>query len=497
MALVDEIAVKLGVQTSDFKAALSDANASVKGFAEKGGASVDGLSSKLEHHLLSTRALAHALATSLGLNLENIAENIARFITGVSKEAEESWKKIGELSDQVTELAIKNMRSRLSEEQKLTLLKQEQARLQASLDGATLHNAKDIEDAGKRRLQLEKTTSEINEIEKKQSDDLKKKEDERYKSAVDGVEKERDGARALWEANLKTLGVSQQIAVLKGDIEVKEAAIRDHLFEGRDLEAAKNALARDREELTKLEADRKEKIAGDEKAQLEYLLLQDKVIRGIATGSEEQRLQVIKLQRKERANELELLDLAHKATVGKLTPAEEKRVAQLTKENEALDQSLASINAMSNLPPDVSPPVEATKKAAEQIVALLHTNYDDVTKETDRQLEEKRARLQSTIDANFLSTQINGYDDSITAQAKLSLSQVQDEIKTRANFRGEVSLFGEDNALLRHSAFDEERLRSYVEGTNAAKSTAASLDAIHSQFSKLFPGTAVAKNSGP
>jgi hypothetical protein len=48
MAVVDEIAVKLGIQTGDLKAALSDANASIKTFGKQGSESADGFAGSIK-----------------------------------------------------------------------------------------------------------------------------------------------------------------------------------------------------------------------------------------------------------------------------------------------------------------------------------------------------------------------------------------------------------------------------------------------------------------
>lgn len=94
---------KLSADASDYKSVLTDA-ANFTG----------GIAGKIGHHFSNTRFLAHALSTALALDIHAIAENVARFITGVTKEAEEQFKQIAEIGAQATDAEIKYQTSKLS-----------------------------------------------------------------------------------------------------------------------------------------------------------------------------------------------------------------------------------------------------------------------------------------------------------------------------------------------------------------------------------------------
>ncbi len=117
--MADQLIVKLGADTSEFKGKVAEAGQQVAGALGSGAG--DSAGSKFvgafEHRLLGARHLSGALATALGLNIEKIAENLARAITGVSKDEEEELKKLVTLSDKLTETTKKNMESQLSTEQ--------------------------------------------------------------------------------------------------------------------------------------------------------------------------------------------------------------------------------------------------------------------------------------------------------------------------------------------------------------------------------------------
>lgn len=90
----------------------------------KGLAAVENATGKLQKSLMGKfegRDLARGLATAFGLSVDKIAEKVARMWTGISKEAEETYKQIGELSDELTRKTIEAGTARLSTEQQYQL----------------------------------------------------------------------------------------------------------------------------------------------------------------------------------------------------------------------------------------------------------------------------------------------------------------------------------------------------------------------------------------
>jgi len=73
------------------------------------------------------------LATALGLNIQNISQQLARIVTGMSKEMEAGYKALEASSDKLARSAIANMRDQASEETKLKLLLLERQRLNDKL----------------------------------------------------------------------------------------------------------------------------------------------------------------------------------------------------------------------------------------------------------------------------------------------------------------------------------------------------------------------------
>lgn len=110
MALADEIAVKLGLNATEFKAALKSAGASVQEFKKQAdpsslGNAFDGISKKL----INMKSLGGALAVALGINFQAIAESIARLWTGLSKMEEERLKGLVESTGKAADAQEKQL----------------------------------------------------------------------------------------------------------------------------------------------------------------------------------------------------------------------------------------------------------------------------------------------------------------------------------------------------------------------------------------------------
>lgn len=137
----NEVWAKLGVDTASVPADMEKAKAAFsKGAADiekAAGAHGDGAGGKLvgslEHRLLGARHLSGALATALGLNIENIAEHITSVLVGGSKEA---WKQMGEIADENSKLIEKRIELAMTPKGLQEKIKKDAARAAAELQGA-------------------------------------------------------------------------------------------------------------------------------------------------------------------------------------------------------------------------------------------------------------------------------------------------------------------------------------------------------------------------
>lgn len=153
-----------------------------------------------------------SLATALGVSFDAIADKAARFFTGFSKEVEEAYATIIDATTKLADMAIDRMRSRLSDEQKLTLLKQDQLRLEKEIaaagarefvrqgrgKGGFLREITPEQQAKQATLSVEqeKNLKEQRELQLKIDDKAKQKADELTKSKAKLVSLEKEGKLA-------------------------------------------------------------------------------------------------------------------------------------------------------------------------------------------------------------------------------------------------------------------------------------------------------------
>lgn len=132
---INELGVRLTGNNSEYLGMLSDS-------AEKSGEFAGRIAEKVGEKLYGLRDISHAVATALGLNLEKIGENVARYFTGLTKEEEEAYKKSETLQDQIYEKQRKLAEMQLSDADRRNALIQDEARLQAFVDDARITSGK-------------------------------------------------------------------------------------------------------------------------------------------------------------------------------------------------------------------------------------------------------------------------------------------------------------------------------------------------------------------
>jgi len=118
--------IKAVDQTS---AGFATANRNLKRFSNSAKQTTKGLLGTI-----SGAGLGSALGAALGLNLQSIADGVARTLTGVSKEVEKAYEDIERMSTQRADLFEARMSARSTVEQKLKQNAIDQARVLTNLD---------------------------------------------------------------------------------------------------------------------------------------------------------------------------------------------------------------------------------------------------------------------------------------------------------------------------------------------------------------------------
>lgn len=521
MAAADDIAIKLGIKAGDLKAALLDADASIKTFGKKGGDEVNAfgkLWDKLSDKVAGTRDLAHAAAAALGLNIEKIASNVAQLITGISEKSSQAYEKLGDLSTELTNKQIDAMRRLTTIENQITLVQQDRERSQTRLNAARaaeaaqlsttailLHGlispAQAVLEMAQRRAAIEKSlTEQVDQTQlltKATADDErlrteeKKKQEQVGKIVLDYNREERDHAAAILGYNAKLSALQQNLLDAKVALAKAEAG---SLEQGKlllDVQKARFAL--DDAILA-----RKRQIAGSTSEELEYLKLIHKVSVGIATGADELRLKQIRLIRQEREVELQMVDLANKAISEKLTPAEEKRLDVLKKQKTKLDEALGVILQMLTLPAIPAPPVQATLQAIDAINKEWDNfmvkvsggaDYGSMSDAMLRGIIAKQTALLNTATAGgrqIKDATLNGnFGDWQTAQlANQQIAGAQRELNQRTTIRS----LDQNAAIMQFG--DAAVNRALSSSSTDSHNTNVILSSIAQTLNKTFPNQA-------
>jgi len=139
MAFTAEVKAKLGLDTSEFKRALT------KTAADLG--DIGGDINRKMRRSFGADDVFKGLLQGIGIgSVESVVDFISRRWTGMTKEVEENYKRIGEISDKNTEDTIAGMRKLATEETRYQLLIKERARLQTvANEGAFTDTASKVE----------------------------------------------------------------------------------------------------------------------------------------------------------------------------------------------------------------------------------------------------------------------------------------------------------------------------------------------------------------
>src|SRR6478609_2889164 len=121
--MADSLQVKLGADTSEFRGQISGASQALgKAFGAEAGGKLGEEFGRAFHRKLGVSDVARAAHVALGIDAKDIADKIARAWTGVSKEEEDPYKKIGDLSTQFADAEIESSRKKLDAENRLLAL---------------------------------------------------------------------------------------------------------------------------------------------------------------------------------------------------------------------------------------------------------------------------------------------------------------------------------------------------------------------------------------
>jgi hypothetical protein len=230
----------------------------------------------------------------------------------------------------------------------------------------------------------------------------------------------------------------------------------------------------------------------------EMLVLEAKAITGLTT-EEKKRLEILKLQAKQKGINAEIDALLLKKTQWGLTPAEQKRLNILIKQTGEIESQISAVDKVADATKKIAPAVEEAKTANDSFVDsmdALFNKTDDVVKKwkefqaitttgrgdkdlTDAELERKINQIEQDI----FRRQANnaGEPDFFLNPQRNNLRQSRAELDLRRRVRSQASFFGEEFAFQQNPGISESRLMELLQGidTSAQGRIADNLDDLN------------------
>lgn len=446
--------------------------------------------------LFEFRDVGQAVATALGLNLVSIAENVARMVTGMSKEEEKAFNDLAAVSDRVAEASLRNMRATLTAEQRYQLALQERDRLVRSISENEGRTAKDLLRQKQDELKLEEQRAAIQDFEIKRRDELLKKADEYQKRIVAAAEAE-------YQATLQTLSATDRIASLKETIAAAQAVLASNALDEENrariivqLEERKKTLLQEqtklKQEAAKIDEANAAAVAASvqkqveaqretlsfteqaKAARLEIADLEARIADAIVAGADATediraldaaRVTLKNVQGKQAEAQVEAAKLLLKGT-DSLTESERARLEVLTGQVTAAErakeiQTLSASLIAGNITPAererlgvlldqsavIQEQIEKLKEVRAAIVTIQRrgSSYED---QTTLSLEGVQARLKKQLDdarqRNAGTTFAN--KDPMTYALESEYANVSKELQMRSQVGNYAARFGEDAA---------------------------------------------------
>lgn len=283
MPTVSEISSRLSADNSQYRSVMADSE-------QIAGRTGQGILRKLD-----LRGATTAIATAIGFNIQSIAETLARNITGVSKEVEDQYKKLVELSEKAADAGIKNSRARLNDEDKYRMALQDREQLEKRINA---NNGVSLQDQNRQKedqLKLEQKISDIREIEEKREKDRAAQQKARY----DAESAARSGlAEAQREAGMSELQAYQKVRIVKQEISDLEKIIASGVLSENNASELSVVLAQRKVELLKLEKDASEAVgkavndAIDARVETNRILEEQSKLTAKLAKDEEKRLRI-------------------------------------------------------------------------------------------------------------------------------------------------------------------------------------------------------------
>lgn len=539
MAAVDEIAIKLGIKTGDLKAALLDAGADVKKFKKAGESTEDeGLLGQLKGIKKSLKDFGDIMAAG------GIATAVQQFFSLAISRAQELKNELNDNARAVRGFADGLTEAKNTAGDFAVLVIGTFNRLGEAI-GDTVNIVKSFVQNGTQGFEqwarvedAVSATAAAAEVAERRLAEARKKNGAEFEAITREMQSTQEKSQELQLKGLTTLETQANIQAKLNQLVAEQALNTGNALERRRLalDIAKTQLALDEtnlavakeraaeeKRLDEVAAERffnaeeeatkmRQRQALDQKDELELFKLQQKNAAEL-TKDERARLEVLTLQRAEKAKQVEIEDLLKKKIEEGLTPAETKNLATLLKQTEEIGKQIAAKSALVGVVEDEEIPteVEVTNQLraqaqeiarqttlAESFIAQWDGFTDkleskgDVRELSDIQLAALKAKLGTQLTDRRAADRVIGggvagdYTSIEQSLFAANLKAVEVEQETRRQFLQTVQAFGEQYAERTFSPDEFNRLKQLL-NPDVVLQQAKDISTMKLTLSTLFP----------
>ncbi len=430
---MSEINVRIGGDNSDYKRALTDSEKASASFNKKiadGFLSAQAASDKFGKSL-DRKVEMNAIAAAIGLNIQNIAQSVARFIVGTTEQEMEALKKVESAYAQIAVAIERNIALRQNETNQLVTAEKQLKRLQTEVEN--------LQNKGSAKSFFSGIIERGSALDK-----------------LFGLSKSADAEKQA-ELAQKTLELTQKA----GEVEQrKEKVITDNLDQ-----QAKNAGIR----ADYVEKNRRE------------LELEANLMAGRILPAQRAELDILRMQSKQREIDQRIQDILA-VYPEQRTRKEKETLVQLQTQKGVLDKQITQkqqiIEATKNQGKEeekIGEQIESNTKAWEEFKGVINSTGRGDAQLSDRELERKIDNIKKELgvaDASGLGRfsgaggALSFNSDFLTSQQRGAAGQAQAELDFRRQVRQVVATQGEDAASRQFNVSDQ-RLREIQQFTPA------------------------------
>ncbi len=505
---MSEVSVKLTGDNSEFIAMMSNSASQAAKYSSE-------IANKVGDKLYGLRDVSHAVATALGLSLENISEHVARWATGMSKAEEEAFKSMESVSDQLAATTIKNIRSQMSEEDKYRANLADREKLLNQINTTVVTNGQTALKVKKLELEAAQKDTEILEYQKKTREEIAKKAEEFQKNLIGLREKE-------YAASTASLSADNKIASLKEVIIGLQTTLNSGVLSQQNAEQLTVQLGQRKVELLAEEGKKtKENNEAAAKAVKEHIDDQDKLqklkFEGLTIDQkitllekEQAQITAAKNKAKEQGADTTKLEIGLIETTNKLVDLRAAKEGQTkltldeqlkTLQDQGLtrDRMIEVLKAQGFAEDEILAKLRAQKTEAQALIDLYQKAFS-ATKGTAYEgqstvaLEGVRDRLRQQIndyERNDFGSPggVGGKATPVEIYAlRNQLEIVTRELTSRANIGTVVNRFGEDEARRQYGdTLTERAVRDLRQDTTQTAIAVTKLQQQLQDFFKLKP----------